>query len=134
MMNDGVLGISRREQDLEGRPPLQRLVDQLLAVQCAGHDYVGEEQVDGPDGIDNLQGFGGIGRLERGVAETRDLGHDVSAHQRIVFDDEDDFITALDSRRYQRLRGGLVQSGCARQVHLDGSAVAFLAVDLDIPC
>ena len=76
----------------------------------AGHDYVGEEQVDGPDGIDNLQGFGGIGRLERGVAEAFDLGHDVSAHQRIVFDDEDDFMSALDGRRYQRFRGGLVQS------------------------
>ena len=62
------------------------------AVHDAGHDHVGEEQVDGGDGIDDLQGFGGIGRLERGVAEAFDLGHDVSAHQRIVFDDEDDLV------------------------------------------
>ena len=80
-----------------------------------------------------LQGFGGVGRLERGVAQALDLGHDIAAHQRIVLDDEDGFVAALDVRRDQRFRGGLVQSGRPRQVDLDGRAVAFLAVDLDVP-
>ena len=47
VMDDGVLGISRREQGLEAGPPLQRLVDELAAVHGAGHDHVGEQQVDG---------------------------------------------------------------------------------------
>jgi len=53
MMDDGVLGISRREQRLESGAPLQRLVDQSPAVHVAGHDHVGEQQIDGPGIIDD---------------------------------------------------------------------------------
>ena len=79
-----------------------------------------------------LQGVGSVGRLQRGVAQALDLGHHIAAHQRIVLDDEDGFVAALDVSRDQRFRRGLLQSRRPRQVDLDGGAVAFLAVDLDM--
>ena len=79
------------------------------------------------------KGFGGVGRLERGVAEAFDLGHHIAAHQRVVLDDEDGLGAALDVGGNRGFGGGLVQSRRARQVHLDRGAVAFLAVDLDVP-
>src|SRR6202048_1568155 len=46
MMHDGVFGIARRVKDLEPRASRVRLGRELAAVHAAGHDHVGEQQID----------------------------------------------------------------------------------------
>src|SRR3954447_17292468 len=132
VVDNGVLGIARCVERLEARPPLQGFVDELAAIHDAGHDHVGEKQVDGGDLVDEAQRVGRVGRLQCAVAQALDLGHHIAPHQRIVLDDEDRFVAALDSRRDQCFRRGLLQSRRPRQVDLDGGAMALLAVDLDV--
>src|SRR5260370_480782 len=88
MMNDGVLGIPRGVQRLERGPLLQGLVNELAAVHGAGHDHVGEQQVDLGSLVENVQGFRGVTRFQSGVTETRDLGDHISTYQCIVLDDQ----------------------------------------------
>src|SRR5258708_35191045 len=81
----------------------------------------------------DVEGLGGVGRIEGGTAEAFDLGDDISAHHCIVLDDEDGFVASLDARRHPHFRGGLAQARRPRQGHLDRGAVAFLAIDRAVP-
>src|SRR5882724_6469283 len=83
--------------------------------------------------VDNFQSFRGVARFQGDVAKTLDLGDHISAHQRIVLDDQHNLMPTLDARGSLRLRGGLIQSGGAWQIDLDRRSVTFLAVNLDMP-
>src|SRR5882757_8070504 len=98
MMHDGILGIARRVQDLQRGTALQRLVDQLAAVHRAGHDHVGEKQVDGCGGVDDVERLCCVGRLEGAVAEAFDLGDHIVSDHGVVLDHQNDFVAALDVR------------------------------------
>src|SRR5712672_1813031 len=79
-----------------------------------------------------VQGFHRVARLQGGVAEALDLGDDIPAHQRVVLHDQDDLVPAFDARGCLHLGGGLIEARCPRQIDLDGGAVTFLAVNLDM--
>ena len=74
---------------------LQHFVGELAAVQ-AGHDHVGEQQVERMAGLDDRQRFGRVRRIQRDVAERMQLRQHIVAHQLVVFDDQDGFVAALD--------------------------------------
>ena len=119
---------------LERGPPLQRFIGELAAVHCSRHDHVGKQQVDRGGVVDNIKCFGGVARLQRGIAKTSDLGNNIFAHQRVVLDDKHDLLPALRwSAGWGLLGDNVIEPGGARQIKLDGCPVAFLAVNLDMP-
>ena len=83
-------------------------------------------------GIGDRERFCRIRGIQRDVAQRMQLRQHIVAHQFVVFDNQDGFVTALDDGRRRRL-GGRQGSGGRRQIHLDCRAVALLAVDHDVP-
>ena len=131
VMDDRIFGVARGKQHLEPGPGFRRLVGELAAVHRAGHDHVGEQQIKILAGFDDGERFRGIGRIQRDVAQRMQLRQDVIPHQLVVLDDQDGFMPALDGRR-DCVFGRGQRSGARRQIHLDGGAVALLAVDHDV--
>jgi hypothetical protein len=137
--NQGVLRITGRVQHLERRPAIQRLDGELPSVDQAGHDHVGEQEIDVFARIEDSEGFAGIGRGKRPVTEALHLGDDVFAHQNIVLDDQDRFIASFDTglfRFFRRRPGqvclGVCLGGCRGQINLDRRPAAGFAADFDI--
>jgi hypothetical protein len=61
MMDDGVFGLAGREQHLERRTPPRHFIGELPTVHLAGHDHVGEKQIEPRPTIGDCQSFGCIG-------------------------------------------------------------------------
>ncbi len=65
------------------------------------------------------------------VAKTHELRHHIGAHQRVVLHHEDRLRAALDLRD-ERGVARLRLAERRRQIELDGRALSFFAVDLDV--
>ena len=61
MVDDGVFGIAGGEQHFQWRAPPRHFFGKLPAVHLAGHDDVGEQQVEWRSAIGDRQSFSGVG-------------------------------------------------------------------------
>src|SRR5262249_19976341 len=98
----------------------------------AWHDDVGEQQIEGVAAVDDRQGLDGAGHRDGLIAEALDLGCNRFAHELVVLDHKNGLGAALDQWRRGSRLDGLLQSGGARQVELDGRTMSLLAVDTDV--
>src|SRR5262249_36513094 len=114
-----------------GAPP-DRFLGKLAAVDRARHDDVGEQEIDALAAVDHLDRLDGVGSGVRGVAEAAQLRDDVLAHQPVVLDHQDGLAAAFGQSGRHTYGIAVALLAGARQVDLDGRAVTFLAVDLDV--
>ena len=75
--------------DFDGRPQLSNTVRQLDAVVLAGHDDVGNHDVDVGDFGDEMQGVGGVAGDEGLVAELVEVSAADVEYVELVVDEED---------------------------------------------
>ncbi len=109
-MDDGVVGIAGGVEHLHARPAFRHLVGELAPAHAAGHDDVGEQEIERLAGLDQLQRGAAVGGGDRLVAEALELRGDEIAHQRVVLDDED----GLGRRPWLAARRGLLPRPCPR--------------------
>ena len=91
-MHDRVVGIAGRIKHLRAGPSPCHLVGELAAVDAAGHDDVGEQQVEALAVVDNVSAVGPSAAANRPVAEALQLRDDEASHQRVVFHHQDGLV------------------------------------------
>ena len=130
-MDDGVLGVTGGEQDRQVWAQLAHLPGELPGPKLAGHDHVGEHQVDRLARAHERQGALGVGGLHRPIAEVLQHGHGGRTHRLLVLHHQDHPAVAVAGGWLCRGRGGgrLARTG---QVDLYRRAVAGLGIDLDV--
>ena len=107
-MDDGVARISGHIEDLQQGLTLFCLVCKFAAVH-AGHDYIGQKQMDGFVPLQQAQRMVAVGGFEDVVSERVQRFDDVAAHVGVVLDDQHAFAGAAAAR----FAGGLFRCGRA---------------------
>src|SRR5438552_12890648 len=132
LMHDGASRIAGHEQNSEPWPPRDGNVRKLPSVQ-AGHDDVGEKQIDALAGVfdHGPRRFAATGGLNVVVQFGQQFEQGV-ADAVIVLDDQDRLATAL--RNFVRAGSCFVaaERERTRQVYFDAGSDRDLAVDLDM--
>nr|GEU28229.1 hypothetical protein [Tanacetum cinerariifolium] len=130
-VDDGVFRVAGREQHGNPGQAFPGLARQFRAAQRAGHHHVGKQQVDRHAAVDHRQRGRGVAGFEHAIAQFGEHVHHGGAHVVVVLGHQDGFAAAHDGLGFQHgVR--VFRLARARQVQLDGRALAHLAVDLDV--
>ncbi len=130
-MHDRILGISGCAKDSRPGLPSADFVGKLAAGYAAGHDDIGEQQIEGLTAFHIFERRTPIGGCGRAIAQVMQLRDHEAAHQSVILHYQDGFAGASGWLNHRNERFS-PSAGCG-QVQLDRRAVAFLAVDLDVP-
>ncbi len=87
------VGEAAGEDHAEAGPALAGSIGQLVAGLAAGHDHIGEQEIDRLI-LQDAQRASRVGRLQRTVAEIRQLPHDEAAERRDIIHRQDSFAVA----------------------------------------
>ena len=129
-----LFGETGGEQHLDPRELFLDPFRELGAVHAAGHDHVGEHEINLRVCLDLFQRLAPFTRLEYAVAEVVEHVRDRLAYAGVVFHHEDEFASARDSGMRRIPAGCLLDRVVVeREIELDAGPDILFAVEVHVP-